>query len=190
MKKILFLTTLLGFSAASQADLRVEFNNVNNLNNNTNGSHNSRVYVCTLQPFTDVFADVGMSEDIARYKVHQRCEQSQGENSIFCKAKEAKCIKSSLAFDSDSGRHDAIALYSHKNHRGQSITISHDVPNLNVYNFDDRMSSYYIPTGWTVRFYEGTNYSGGYYTRKGGDENATGFNNKISSIKILSTRSW
>ncbi|WP_369686445.1 hypothetical protein [Photobacterium kishitanii] len=70
---------------------------------------------------------------------------------------------------------------------GTSVNITHDEPNLSIYNFDNRMSSYDIPSGWTVRFYEGTNYTGGFYTRKGGDGNATGFDNKVSSIKILST---
>ncbi|OBU32065.1 beta/gamma crystallin-related protein [Photobacterium kishitanii] len=186
MKKIIFLTTLLGFSTASQAGLHVEFKNVNNLNNN-NGGNNSRVYVCTLQPFRDVFADVGITEDIARYKVKQRCEKSQGENSIFCKAKEAQCVASSLAFGIDTNRNNGISIYSSNNQMGTSVNITHDEPNLSIYNFDNRMSSYDIPSGWTVRFYEGTNYTGGFYTRKGGDGNATGFDNKVSSIKILST---
>ncbi|WP_394165551.1 beta/gamma crystallin-related protein [Photobacterium piscicola] len=186
MKKILFLTTLLGFSTASYADLHFEFKNVNNLNNN-NGSNSGRVYVCTLQPFRDVFADVGITEDMARYKVQRRCEQSQGEGSIFCKAKEAKCVESSLISEMDTDRRNGISIYSKHNQRGESVMITHDVPNLRVYNFDNRMSSYDIPIGWKVRFYEGVNYSGGFYTRNSGDANAIGFDNQVSSIKILST---
>ena len=188
MKKILFLTTLLGFSTASHADLHLEFKNVNNLNNNNgSNSNSSRVYVCTLQPFRDVFADVGVTEDMARYKVQHRCEKSQGDGSIFCKTKEAKCVESSLISGGDMGRHNGVSIYSQNYQMGASVKITHDIPNLGDYNFDNRMSSYDIPAGWTVRFYEGLNYMSDYYTRKGGEDNATGFDNKVSSIKILST---
>ncbi|WP_279151916.1 beta/gamma crystallin-related protein [Photobacterium iliopiscarium] len=188
MKKILFLTTLLGFSTASYADLHFEFKNVNNLNNN-NGSNSGRVYVCTLKPFSDVFADVGVTEDMARYKVQRRCEKSKGEGSIFCKAKEAKCVESSLVSGMDTGRYKSkgVSIYSQNNQRGESVKITRDVPNLNDYDFDNKMSSYDIPMGWSVRFYEGINYSGVYYTRNSGDANATEFDNQVSSIKILST---
>ncbi|WP_298775245.1 hypothetical protein [uncultured Shewanella sp.] len=53
-----------------------------------------RVYVCTLSPFQDIFADVGITENIARYKVQQDCEKSQGENSIFCQSRKAQCNES------------------------------------------------------------------------------------------------
>lgn len=184
MKKIIFLTTLLGFSTASHAGLHLEFKNVNNLNN-SNGSNSSRVYVCTLQPFHDVFADVGITEDITRYKVQRRCDKSQGEGSIFCKPKEAKCVESSLVSGIETRRNNEISIYSQNHKMGTSIMINHDEPNLGKYNFDNRMSSYDIPVGWTVRFYEGANYTGDYYTRKGGEGNATGFDQKVSSIKIL-----
>ena len=189
MKKILFLTTLLGFSTASHADLHLEFKNVNNINNNGNNSNSSRVYVCTLQPFRDVFADVGVTEDMARYKVQRRCEKSQGEGSIFCKAKEAKCVESSIFSEGDTGRYKGkgVSIYSQNYQMGESVKITHDIPNLGDYNFDNKMSSYDIPMGWSVRFYKGVNYSGVYYTRNSGDGNATGFDNQISSIKILST---
>lgn len=55
-----------------------------------------RVYVCTLAPFTDIFADVARTEDYARYKVQKRCEKDKGEGSLFCKAQEAKCTISSI----------------------------------------------------------------------------------------------
>lgn len=188
MKKILFLTTLLGFSTASYADLHFEFKNVNNLNHNDRSStNNSRVYVCTLQPFRDVFADVGVTQDMARYKVQHRCEKSQGEGSLFCKATAAKCVESSLVLGIDTDRRHGVSIYSQNNQKGESVMITHNVSNLSDYNFDNRMSSFAIPSGWTVRFYEGVNYSGGFYTRNSGDANATGFDNQVSSIKILST---
>lgn len=185
MKNIILFTTLLGFSTASQAGLHFELRNVNNINNSNGNNSNNRVYVCTLQPFHDVFADVGLTEDLARYKVQRRCEKSQGENSIFCKPKAAQCIESSIALGMETNRNNGISLYSQNNQRGASVNITQDEPNLNEYHFNDRMSSYYIPAGWIVRFYEDINYMGSFYTRNGGDGNATGFDNKVSSIKIL-----
>ena len=46
------------------------------------------------------------------------------------------------------------------------------------------MSSWVIPKGWEVRFYEHENFKGKYYTRTKSD-NANDFNDIVSSIKIL-----
>ncbi len=43
-----------------------------------------------------------------------------------------------------------------------------------------------MPAGWVVRFFEETDFRGGYYTRKGGEQEATDFNNRIRSVRILS----
>ncbi|WP_063646500.1 beta/gamma crystallin-related protein [Aliivibrio fischeri] len=175
MKKIIILTALLSVSSASYAGF------------NFNTGNESRIYICTLQPFKDIFAEAGITEDIARYEVQRRCEKSQGGDSIFCKSREAKCSQSTIVLGIESNGNQSIEIYSQNNQRGSSVKINHNEPDLNDYNFNDRMSSYDIPSGWTVRFYEGKNYTGGFYTRKGGEGNATGFDNKVSSIKILST---
>ncbi|MUJ29731.1 hypothetical protein GNP73_17320 [Aliivibrio fischeri] len=174
MKKIIILTILLGLSSASHAGFNFDSDN------------ESRIYICTLQPFQDIFAEAGITEDIARYKVQRRCEKSQGEDSIFCKSREAKCNQSTIVLGLESNTNKSLEIYSQSNQMGSSISIEHNEPDLSDYNFDDRMSSYDIPSGWMVRFYEGKNYTGDFYTRKSGEGNAKGFDNKISSIKILS----
>ncbi|MDD9158020.1 hypothetical protein PVK64_17800 [Aliivibrio sp. S4TY2] len=170
MKKIYMLITLLSFSSISNAAF--------------NSNNGQEVYVCTLQPFNDIFADVGITEDIARYKVGKRCEIKQGGNSIFCKPKDASCSVSYLTGMSES--YKSLTIYSDKFQRGIALNITGNESDLTRHNFNDSMSSFLIPVGWTVRFYENKNYEGGYYTRKNGKGNAQGFDKKISSIQILS----
>lgn len=76
----------------------------------------------------------------------------------------------------------SFKIYEGSNYQGHFVEINSDTPYLNEMN--DKMSSWKMPEGWEVRFYEHTNFTGGYYTRKG-DGNADGFNDKISSIRIL-----
>ena len=40
-------------------------------------------YLYTV-PLRDVLADVGVTEDMAYYKVQRRCKKSQGDGSILC----------------------------------------------------------------------------------------------------------
>lgn len=147
-------------------------------------ANRERIYVCTLTPFSDVYADAGRSERSARHKVSQRCEQGQGNGSIFCKTKDAVCTATSL--DEDDGHaQNVLMIFDGSHQRGASLAISRDMPDLARYGFADRLSSFSIPDGWTVRFYEGISYTGGYYTRQGGDQEAIDFDNKIRSIRIL-----
>ncbi|WP_236799976.1 hypothetical protein [Aliivibrio fischeri] len=127
MKKIIILTTLLGLSSASYAGFNFDSDN------------ESRIYICTLQPFQDIFAEAGITEDIARYKVQRRCEKSQGEDSIFCKSREAKCNQSTIMLGLESNTNKSMEIYSHSNQMGSSISIEHNEPDLSDYNFDDRI---------------------------------------------------
>ncbi|MDA6077619.1 beta/gamma crystallin-related protein [Edwardsiella anguillarum] len=52
-------------------------------------------------------------------------------------------------------------VYEDSRQRGASLSIDRDIPDLSRYRFADRISSFSVPQGWTVRFYEGTDYSGG-----------------------------
>lgn len=143
------------------------------------------VYICILKPFVEVFADAGFTETVARYKVQNRCEKLQGEGSMFCRASEAQCSQSTLAGSAERQYHEHFFIYSETGQTGRRLKIRHDEPDLSNYNFDHQMSSYHIPQGWVVRFYEGKYFTGGYYTRKGGDGNATDFDKRTSSVKIL-----
>ena len=174
MFKSLILVVLLCFSAVANA------------NSYFNQSNEIPVYVCTIRPFSETFADVGLSEDIARYKVSKRCQLTQGDNSIFCRANKASCIVSSLGRGYPSHNTEGVAIYADLNQTGQTVRINSDIADLSQYNFNNQMSSFSIPMGWTVRFYDGKHFSGDYYTRTGGYANATGFDNSISSIKVLS----
>lgn len=100
MKRTMMLTALLSFSLVSYAGFNVDVANQH------------RVYICTLQPFQDVFADVGITEDISRYKVQRRCEKSRGNGSIFCKPLEAKCIESSILLGINTDRNSGVNIYS------------------------------------------------------------------------------
>ena len=73
-------------------------------------------------------------------------------------------------------------IFEHMNHKGNNLTITSDISFLD--NWNDKMSSWVIPKGWEVRFYEDANFQGKYYTRTQAG-NADGFNDTISSIKIL-----
>lgn len=174
MKKTIFLIALLACSSSSLAGY------------NFHSGNEHSVYICLLEPFQETFMDAGLTEKYARYKTQLRCEESQGEGSIFCKARNAKCTESSLMLSERGHSAERFVIFSDKFQRGKSISIHHNEPDLSDHNFDDRMSSYRIPSGWTVRFYEGKNYTGNFYTRHSSEANAIGFNNQISSIKILS----
>ena len=58
--------------------------------------HKGRVYICHLSPFTNLYIDVGISEDLARLNVKRQCEQGQGRGSIFCREQDAKCSAASI----------------------------------------------------------------------------------------------
>lgn len=82
----------------------------------------------------------------------------------------------------------AIVLYSDRDHQGFALHITEDMSYVGD-DINDKMSSFSIPEGWTVRFFEGSDYQGGYYTRTANDNDhnfAQGFNDKISSVKIVS----
>ena len=76
-----------------------------------------------------------------------------------------------------------VEIFEHYNFAGSKLDIKGDTPNLG--NFNGKLSSYRMPDGWKVRFYEGINYTGGYYTRSGYELSAEKFNDRIRSIRIL-----
>ena len=183
MLKGLCVASLLALGGC--ADASIVINHVDNFSGYRGESGGGQIYVCTLTPFNNVYADAGRSEQIARYKVGQRCERGQGEGSLFCRTKEAVCTTTTL--DGSAGEGSAqLVVYEDARQRGASLIIDRDIPDLSNYGFADRISSFSVPRVWTVRFYEGRNYSGGYYTRHGGAQEATGFNDRVQSIRILS----
>lgn len=77
-----------------------------------------------------------------------------------------------------------VILYDLFNKKGDKLVISQDQSNLTYFN--DKISSYTLPEGWTVRFYTEPNYQGDYYTRHESTYHDSHIDNKIKSIKILS----
>lgn len=84
--------------------------------------------------------------------------------------------------DMNDGTH--VIIYEHLNQQGNALIITSDVPMLPEY-FNDKMSSWYIPDGMRVNFFEHGNYKGRAYSRSAGSDNAGVFNDKISAIKIF-----
>ncbi|ACR68958.1 hypothetical protein DBV23_18075 [Edwardsiella ictaluri] len=182
MFRTLLVASLLTLGGC--ADASIVINNIDNSSGYRGGQGSGQIYICMLTPFSSLYADAARSEQIARYKVGQRCERGQGEGSLFCRPKDASCSTTTLDEGYSQGA-DRLMVYEDSSQRGASLSIDRDIPDLSRYRFADRISSFSVPQGWTVRFYEGTDYSGGYYTRSGGEQEATGFNDHIRSIRIL-----
>ncbi len=81
---------------------------------------------------------------------------------------------------------NCITLYENGHFQGEQEQVCGDTPVLG--NFKNRMTSYSLPDGVSVRFYEEENYKGGYYTRHWndqGDRELVAFNDKTQSIKFI-----
>lgn len=75
-------------------------------------------------------------------------------------------------------------IYEHMNQQGGKKYINGDIPSLK--GFNDKMSSWNIPSGWELRFYEHDDYKGRYFTRGTGVGNVDGnWNDIVSSVKVL-----
>ncbi|HDY8011721.1 TPA: anthrax toxin-like adenylyl cyclase domain-containing protein [Vibrio vulnificus] len=81
-----------------------------------------------------------------------------------------------------------ISLFENYNYSGKVVQITEDVPYLGQVDFNDKLSSFKIPNGWQVVFYEDADYKGKKYTRSG--SGSAPVNDKISSIKITKKPSW
>lgn len=181
MNKLFTLFTLLTLAGMARADILINPNIV--VANGGQGYGGGRIHVCTLTPFNSVYADAGRSEWLARQKVSRRCQQKQGNGSLFCEAAKASCITTTL--DESDGA-STLLVFDGARQRGESLSIDRDIPDLARYGFANRISSFTVPDGWVVRFFEETDFRGGYYTRKGGEQEATDFNYRIKSVRILS----
>lgn len=79
------------------------------------------------------------------------------------------------------GSSSVVELYEHGGFKGQRIDITSDVPFLS--DFNDKLSSFSIPEGWEVRFFEHADYQGRYWTRTGTGDIPE--HDVVSSVKIL-----
>ncbi|MGL5266771.1 MAG: beta/gamma crystallin-related protein, partial [Plesiomonas shigelloides] len=77
---------------------------------------------------------------------------------------------------------DGVKLFEHGDYQGRSITIDESVSDLSLLNFNDVMSSFDLPDGWEVVFYQHGNFTGKKYTRQG--RGHAPINDQISSVKI------
>lgn len=174
MKKlILLLIFFTGFTYAKS-----------NYHGNSSRHDIEVVHICALSPFSEFYAEAAKSEQNAREKTARRCELGQGKGSIFCKAKDAKCSTSKISFNGDYFE-ESMIVYAKSWQKGEYLEIDENIPNLSRYDFADKIASYSIPDGWTVRFYEGVNYTGKYHTEFGGSRNTSGYSEKTRSIKII-----
>lgn len=149
------------------------------------------VYVCVLTPFKNMYAGVDVKKTQAQFNSSQSCQDKEGENSIFCTAKEAVCTISTVTLGHRDGNHQgitAIALFNGLDQTGLHLLINESVDDFSMYDFDDKLMSFDIPNGWEVRFFKDKNFQGDYYTRQSGRGNADGFPRSISSMKILRKR--
>lgn len=149
------------------------------------------VYVCVLTPFKRMYAGVDVKKIQAQFNASQSCQDKEGENSIFCSAKEAMCTVSTVTLGHQDSSHQgitAIALFNGLDQTGLRLLINESVDDFSLYNFDDKLMSFDIPNGWEVRFFKDKNFQGDYYTRQSGRGNVDGFPHSISSMKILRKR--
>ncbi len=77
---------------------------------------------------------------------------------------------------------DELIIYEKNNNKGESLRIRSDLSDLAAFN--KKVSSFYLPKGWTVIFYEEINYGGTFYTRKDSMLSLGEIGNKVRSLKI------
>lgn len=78
-------------------------------------------------------------------------------------------------------------LYEHDDFGGQPLPVRNNIPSLSLKGFNDRASSIWVPSGWTVVLYQDDNYKG---SRKkinasGKSFNRFGWNDRVSSITVF-----
>ncbi|PQJ84889.1 immunoglobulin-like domain-containing protein [Aliivibrio sifiae] len=81
--------------------------------------------------------------------------------------------------------YSTVKLYAENDQSGEMVQFSSDVADMSVFGFDNKLSSYDIPQGYSVRFFEGLNFTGTYYTRHSSVGNSTVFDNIVKSVKVL-----
>ena len=77
------ITLILLVPTAAAADPKTSSDTV------TSTTH--ALQACVLRPFDRLYVDVAAQEKTARRKVSKRCQQLEGEVSIFCKEEKAEC---------------------------------------------------------------------------------------------------
>ncbi|PWJ44851.1 beta/gamma crystallin-related protein [Sediminitomix flava] len=95
---------------------------------------------------------------------------------------------------SENQRKDSkgIVLYEHPNFKGKNTVVSESWAGSDIDEWDDRISSLSIPTGWTIVVYEQPNFQGKSEELQGNwtTHSVSDFwNDQISSFQVYSTRS-
>ena len=81
---------------------------------------------------------------------------------------------------------DSVLIYEHSRQTGRSLILQESIADLG--HFSNIMSSFEIPAGWSVRFYEEPNFQGAVHTRDANSSDAwftSSFNDVIKSIEIV-----
>jgi hypothetical protein len=76
--------------------------------------------------------------------------------------------------------YEVVTIYSQPNQQNELFKVSQSIPDVTG---NKHIQSFDIPSGFAVRFYQGANYSGGYYSRSGKGNLDVG---EIASIKFTS----
>ena len=79
-------------------------------------------------------------------------------------------------------KNDTLKIFADADYKGESMAIAESMRDLG--RFNKIMSSFQIPSGWEVVFYEGKDFTGTYYTRNHSIMFDDTFNDMIQSIKI------
>ena len=97
----------------------------------------------------------------------------------------ARLVKNIIESNFQTGKppSEMPIIYEDFDQKGKALSIQYDIRSLGEMN--DQLSSWDIPKGWSLRFFEHDDYQGRYYTRHAGTGNAHDFNKLINSIKIL-----
>ncbi len=126
-----------------------------------------------------VKGDVGSAEYLSHNKSTGQIGLSIEENT----EQSIRTITSyTSVFDPKNVNNKSLTIFADADYSGERLSISDSIADLEGMN--NKLSSYTIPDGWEVVFFEGKNFTGGYYTRHSSSSYASDFNDLIQSIRI------
>ncbi|MGF1903346.1 hypothetical protein [Aliivibrio sifiae] len=126
-----------------------------------------------------VKGDVGTAEYLSHNKLTGKIGLSTEENT----EQGIRTITSyTSVFEPSNVNNKSLTIFADTDYSGDRLSIQDSISDLE--NMNNRLSSYTIPDGWEVIFFEGKNFTGGFYTRNSSSSYASDFNDSIESIRI------
>ena len=146
---------------------------------------NVRPSVIMRNPSVSFGNCTGEGEDGKRGTGQEKEPQDLVQNRcIFKYGGTGRCYGHSESINDILPSKKSLIIYEHNDQKGRALEVTESIPYVGD-EFNDIMSSWSMPAGWHVRFYEHENYQGKYYTISDIKGNADKFNDQVSSIKIL-----